>query len=134
MPAEPLDLEQTKQHLQNFLANQPAILFAILYGSAADSQHYRDLDIAIYVDPAAIKQEAENDYALELSETLTRQIQFPVDVRVVNHSPLGFRYNVTLGKTLYVRDAISLADFRENTWNYWFDFKPIAMQYLREMK
>jgi len=132
MPSEPIDLEQTKQRLQNLLANQPAILFAILYGSVADSQHDRDLDIAIYVDPAVIDQEVEIDYALELSETLTRQIQFPVDVRVVNHSPLGFRYNVTLGKTLYVKDPISLADFRENTWNYWFDFKPVAMQYLRE--
>jgi len=39
-----------RQKLTLVLAGRPEILFAILYGSAATEDRFRDLDIGIFVD------------------------------------------------------------------------------------
>ena len=105
----------------------------MLYGSATELAHYRDLDVAIWVEPDAMSAREELAYAFALADELTHRLHFPVDVRVINWAPLAFRYHVSKGQLLLARDADRYTQFLERTWDEYLDFKPIAMQYLREV-
>jgi predicted nucleotidyltransferase len=116
------------------LKNRPEILFAILYGSAAEGRPFRDLDIGLFVDRASVPASVELDYAFALADELEQVALHPVDVRVINDAPLSFRYNVSRGIPLMVNDKEVFARFLERTWDEFLDFQPVAMQYLKELQ
>jgi hypothetical protein len=60
-------------------------------------------------------------------------LPYPVDVRVINDAPLPFAYNVTKSTPLVIHDPETYYTWLERTWDLWFDFKPIADQYLRDL-
>jgi predicted nucleotidyltransferase len=115
------------------LSARPEVRFAILYGSAAEGGTFRDLDIGVFVDRARVSAQADLDYAFALADELAAIVPFPMDVRVINDAPLPFRYNVSRGVPLGVRDEECFFTFLERTWDEYLDFQPIALQYLREM-
>lgn len=115
------------------LARRPEILFAMLYGSAAEGYEFRDLDIAVYLDRAKVVSETDYDYAFALADDLEAVVHFPVDVRVINNAPLPFRYNVSRGQPLLIQDPETYYAFLERAWDEYLDFEPVAMQYLQEM-
>jgi hypothetical protein len=126
-----------KQRLAEHLAGHPEIIFAMLYGSAAQRETFRDIDIGIVVDRALVPARHDVDYILtlgmELERTLTRPV--PVDVVVLNDAPLPFRYNVRMrGVALLVNDWEAYYTFLERTWDDYLDFEPIAMRYLAELR
>ena len=123
-----------RRELVRVLKEYPEILFAILYGSAVEVGHPHDLDIGLYVDRARLLPIADLDYAFALAEELERKLPYLVDVRIINESPLGFRYNVSQGQPLLVNDQAAFFQFLERTWDEWFDFEPVAMQYIRELR
>lgn len=123
-----------KQQLREHLSHYPEVIFALLYGSALEISDFHNLDIGVFVDRKLVPQESDLDYSLSLSDELTRQLDFPADVRVINHSPLGFQYNVSRGEYLLINDDWALARFRERAWDMWFDFEPVAKPYLRELR
>jgi predicted nucleotidyltransferase len=122
-----------RQRLVAYLSDHPEVHFAILFGSAVEGEHFRDLDVGILVDRAHVPAERDWDYAFDLADALRSAVQYPVDVRVINDAPLPFRYNVSRGVPLVVHDPEALYTFLERTWDDWLDFKPIAMRYLEEM-
>jgi predicted nucleotidyltransferase len=126
-PPKPDDLTQ-------YLSGRPEIIFAVLYGSAVESERYRDLDVGVMVDRARVPPAASLNYALGMSATLEKALQFPVDVRVLNDAPLPFRYNVSRGRPLVVCDWSAWFDFRERAWDEYLDFQPVALAYLQEMR
>ncbi len=128
-------------HLQLFkdkliveLSGRPEIRFAILYGSALAGGPFHDLDIGVWVDPHQIADDQMLDYELSLSDRLSEVVGFPVDVRVLNHAPLLFRYQVSQGEPLFVQDDALLTTFLAQTWSRYLDFRPFALQYLRDLK
>jgi hypothetical protein len=52
---------------------------------------------------------------------------------VVEDAPSSFRYAVTLGEELFVRDREAWAVFRERTWNEYLDFAPLRNEALRDL-
>lgn len=124
------DLEKT---LAARLATHPEIRFAMLYGSAAEGGTFRDLDIGLFVDRTQVSAEADLDYAFALADELAAIVPFPVDVRVINDAPLPFRYNVSRGIPLMVKDEECFYTFLERTWDEYLDFQPILLQYLRDL-
>ncbi len=121
------------EDLAQHLIGRLEILFAVLYGSAVDSEIFRDLDVGIMVDRARVPADSSLDYAFELSARLEKSLHFPVDVRVLNDAPLPFRYNVSRGIPLLVHDWEVWFLFRERAWDEYLDFQPVAMAYLQEM-
>ena len=126
-------LSEIKESLAAHLSARPEIRFAMLYGSAAEGRAFRDLDIGVFVDRAKVSAEADLDYAFALADELAAILPFPVDVRVINDAPLPFRYNVSRGIPLAVRDEECYYTFLERTWDEYLDFQPIALQYLRDL-
>ncbi len=123
-----------REKLAVCLNNRPEILFALLYGSAAEGLPFRDLDIGLFVDRTMVSAAADLDYSFTLADELEKAVSYSVDVWVINDAPLGFRYNVSRGMALVVNDEQIFYNFLERTWDEFLDFQPVAMQYLKELR
>lgn len=119
--------------IRDHLAMRGEILFAYLHGSFLEGGPYRDLDLALFLDPHEVEPARWRQYELALAAALQLAVGQPVDVRALNDAPLAFRYHATTGLPLVVRDPERLADFRARTWDEHFDFQPFARRYLREV-
>jgi predicted nucleotidyltransferase len=122
-----------KDRLRAALIDQPGVRFAYLHGSFLDSDRFHDLDVAISVDPASVSGLDPTTYELDLEAVLEREVGLPVDVRVVEQAPASFRYAVTRGEELLVRDREAQCLFRERTWNEYLDFAPLREEALRDL-
>jgi hypothetical protein len=125
---------EIRQALAGRLQNRREILFAILYGSAAEGRSFRDLDVGLFADRPLVPASAELDYAFALADELEQSVPYPVDVRIINDAPLPFRYNVSRGIPLVLNDRNAFFQFLERTWDEFLDFQPVAMQYLKELR
>jgi hypothetical protein len=132
-PAPPEDERaRAADALRAILDARPEIRFACLHGSFARGEPYRDIDVAIWVDAAAVAPEARVRYMLDLASGLELALGQRIDVQILNDAPLAFRYHALAGEPLVVRDRDEFDDLRVRTWDEYFDFLPFARQYLRE--
>ena len=114
------------------LQARPEAMFAYLHGSFLTGGPYRDVDVAVWLDPAQVRASDWTRYAVDLSTALHLELHVPVDVQVLNGAAVAFRYRAQKGQPLVMRDPELLAEFRARTWDEYFDFLPFARQYLRE--
>lgn len=127
----PLNL---KEKLVAYLETQPEIIFAMLYGSAAETDGpFNDVDIGLMVDEKMVDIKKPLMYCFNLANKLETIIPYPVDVRVINQAPLGFCYNVSRGIPLVVNEENAFYTFLERTWDNYFDFKPVMIKYLKDL-
>jgi predicted nucleotidyltransferase len=117
--------------LKRRLEDRPEIVFAYLHGSFTSPGPYRDVDVAVWVDPAR-EPDHGTRYALDLALWLERGLGPRVDVQALNDAPLAFRYHALAGRLLFTRDDEFLDELRARTWDEYFDFEPFARQYLRD--
>lgn len=121
------------RRLKTVLQNRPEIRFALLHGSFLAAVPFRDLDLALYLDPARVRQESFRVYELNQGIQWTAERGLPVDVRLLNDAPLSFRYHALKGTVVLVREPGLLDEFRARTWDDYCDFAPFARRYLREV-
>jgi predicted nucleotidyltransferase len=121
------------RQLRTLLENRPEVLFALLHGSFPTGGPFRDVDLALYLEPEIVHRESFRDYELERGVRWTDIVGVPVDVRLLNDAPVGFRYHALNGMVLFVRDEEFLDEFRARTWDEYCDFAPFARRYLREV-
>jgi uncharacterized protein len=117
--------------LKSCLESHRDIVFAYLHGSFAIGDRFKDIDIAVYLDslPSSPLQ-VELEIETELGDAIKK---YPVDVRILNNSPLSFRYNVIKhGEPIVVHDDDLRSDFVETTLSNYFDFSPFLKIYLKE--
>ncbi len=130
---------EAKRHLQAeleaLLRTRREIQFAVLHGSFLEATGFRDLDVAVWIDPALVPRDQALDYEIELAIWLERRLSnsIPVDVKVLNYSPLGFRYATSKGIPLLLRDAEAWYTFREETWRDYWDFLPFNRAMLADL-
>ena len=115
------------------LEDRPEILIAYVHGSFARGEPYRDIDVAVWLDPTRLPSPGAIRYALDLAVALQIALTQPIDVQVLNEAPLSLRYHVLKGQPLLVRDGELLHELRARTWDDYFDFLPFARRYLREV-
>jgi hypothetical protein len=118
--------------LRERLTPRTEILLAVLHGSFPAGEPYRDIDVAVWIDPGRVPVDERARYAIDVAVELERVASAPVDVQVLNDASLAFRYHALAGIPLVVRDAESLAELKARTWDEYFDFLPASRQYLRE--
>jgi predicted nucleotidyltransferase len=63
-------MDRISEVLVNHLRDREEILFAILYGSAAEGGEFRDVDVAIWVDRAVVPGNRELAFAFDLADEL----------------------------------------------------------------
>ena len=120
-----------ENNIKSVLEKHPEIVFAYIHGSFAKREDFKDIDVAVYLKdiPSSPLQ-----YELALETALMGAApHYPVDVRMLNASPLSFKYNVIKeGVLLMVRDDDLRTDFQEATLASYFDFAPYRKMYLKE--
>jgi hypothetical protein len=62
-----------------------------------------------------------------------RQVEHPIDVRVLNWAALGFRYAASGGNPLFAKDKVLWYNFQEETWNEYLDLAPLSTQVLFDL-
>jgi hypothetical protein len=114
------------------LMDEDSIIFSYLHGSFLDN-HFRDIDLAIYVQTTLNKKEALK-LELKLERELEEKIKLPMDVRILNYSPLSFRYNVIKdGKLILTRNENLRSDFESLSIREYLDFNFFRKRYMREV-
>ncbi len=118
--------------MREILETRREIVFAYLHGSFERGEPSRDIDVAVWLDCSSTPTSGLDQYAIDLATTLQAALKEPVDVQVLNRAPLAFRYHALRGTPILVRDWDALDDLRARTWDEYFDFLPLAREYLRE--
>lgn len=122
-----------RTRLANWLAARPEVRFAVVHGSFAAPSAFRDIDVAVWVDPAMAPSGRALDVELDLAGETERLIGLPVDIKLLNWAGLGFRYAASGGELLFARHRDEWFDFRERTWQEYFDFLPFLKASLHDV-
>ncbi|WP_346765908.1 nucleotidyltransferase domain-containing protein [Thermococcus sp. 9N3] len=126
-----LNKDEVIKALIEFLMEKEEIIFAYLHGSFLEGEFYRDIDVAVYVDPEKVKDFLS--YELKLAVELELLLKYPVDVRVLNDAPPAFRYRVLHGKLLFTRDEEKWLEFYDLTVREYLDFRHFEREMRREL-
>lgn len=120
--------------LKVFFEKYNEIIFAYLHGSFAEELPFRDIDVAVYVDGNAVSKDDAVDYGIKLTAEAEMETQIiPLDVKVINYTPVGFKYYATKGILLFSKNDDMRCNFLENTWKKYFDLSPKWKQVLLDL-
>lgn len=122
--------------IKTSLLKQERILFAYLHGSFIKDGPFRDIDVAVYLDPHPFNGSDEMfAYGLALGAALDMSLSgATVDIRPLNLAPLPFRFTVvTEGRLLLTKDEERRVDFEARTRTLYFDFLPHLKFYYRSV-
>ena len=125
--------DDVRCRLREALEAREEIVFAYLHGFFAEGPPFRDVDVAIYLDPTVAMTIDIFDYEMDLSVELTRTLRLPVDVHILNGASLGFQHSALQGEALLVRDEDKLTDFIERVAIEYMDFAYLGRRYLLEV-
>jgi hypothetical protein len=93
-------------------------------GSGAGSLHR--LSEPLPIPEPLLQSGTVAEYQWELSAWIERSTLYPIDVRVLNYSSLGFRRAASGGPLLFTRDEELWYNFHEQTWTEHLDFAPLS--------
>jgi predicted nucleotidyltransferase len=119
--------------LGQLLKEEEGIFFAYLHGSFAEGRPFRDIDVAVFVDEKAIPKTGALDFEMSTSRKLEKEVKLPIDLKVINYAPLGFRYYSTTGPFIMCKEDDLRVDFLTRVRSLYFDFKPSSEKFLLEM-
>jgi len=122
--------ENIEKKVADFLQKRPEIISAYLHGSFVEGD-FRDVDIAVYL--TGISKGEALQYELNLESELNKLTGFLVDVRILNHAPLSFRFSVIKnGLLLFSRDERIRCGFECLTITEYHDFEFLRGIYRKE--
>lgn len=126
-----------KQQIGTSLALHQEILFAHLYGSFSNQVlPFNDVGVAVCLSPAWSAVNV-SEYERVLSVELTSKLQIPVDVRVLNQTPLSFQRSVLYrGELVFIQDQIGdeyLSALVERVGLEYDEYPQYIQAHLREM-
>jgi len=116
----------THEKLSRLLMQEPSVVFAYLFGSFLESSSFRDLDLALFVDPTVIPNLVS--FEQNLGTKLELSIRLPVDLVLLNEAPLSLKFHITKGHLLFSQDENVRLQFLERTWIQYWDFQHIRRQ------
>ena len=121
------------QIIRKKLSQKKEIIFAYIYGSFVEGASFRDIDVAIYVNPLMIKDFL--DYSIKLSFELERTIPaYVFDVRVINNTNFNFIYHVIQGRLIIDKNELLRINFISYNLRRYFDYLPVRKRLLKEIK
>ncbi len=121
------------QIIRKKLSQKKEIIFAYIYGSFVEGASFRDIDVAIYVNPLMIKDFL--DYSVKLSFELERAIPaYVFDVRVINNTNFNFIYHVIQGRLIIDKNELLRINFISYNLRRYFDYLPVRKRLLKEIK
>jgi len=123
--------ESILKDIAAILERHDKIVLAYVFGSFIQHDTFSDIDIGVLTDKnIGSCLEFECNLEIEIEDN----VNYPVDVRVLNNAPLSFCQNVIRhGRVMLERDMNGHADFMGKILKEYFEFAPFRQQYLREI-
>ena len=118
--------------ISKVLDGRKEILFAYIYGSFLEEGYFRDIDIAVYVGDSKGKTYFVYEENLEKDLKKCLSINAPVDVRVINRSPISFKYHVLKGRLIVNHNEEKRVDFTAHTVSRYLDLESMLSYYQKE--
>lgn len=123
--------EFIQKNITKYLKKDKKIVFAYLHGSFL-KEKFRDIDIAIYLNTNFTKKQILK-YELDLEEELSRKIDYPCDIRILNNAALSFKFSVIKnGKLLFSKNERNRSDFECLSIVKYHDFDFYRTRYMRD--
>jgi len=120
--------EKIKKEISRLIERREEIIFSYIHGSFLEGD-FRDVDVAVYLKD----EEKALQYEIKLEREIEDIIGFPADVRVLNHAPLSFRFNVVKnGFLLFSKNEKIRCDFESLSIVEYHDFNYLMNIYRRE--
>jgi len=141
MTSEKDTKEKILNQIKSCLLERDEIKFAYILGTFLNSEDFRDIDVALFLEENKIKQIDTLDYGMHLSLELEKRVKpgkffnryVPIDVKALNDAPVSFRYSVSKGSVLFSKDENAREEFLCRTWQEYFDFLYILDGYYQEV-
>ena len=122
--------DRLSERLGNVLRNRDEIMFAYVYGSFVEGLPFHDIDVGIYI--LKVDEKEAISYNLTLGQALSKEMQMPVDVRILNFAPVLFLYHVIRGNVIFDRDEETRLRVVERTIQRYLDLKPMIHRGVKE--
>ncbi|RJQ48534.1 MAG: hypothetical protein C4530_24635 [Desulfobacteraceae bacterium] len=71
-------------------------------------------------------------FSIQLSNDFSQQLNYPIDIRVLNFASVPFRFQMVSGKLLHVKADEIHSKFLEETIRRYLDIKPILYRATKE--
>lgn len=123
---------QVVQQLKEWLEGREEIIFSYLHGSFVEEKHFRDIDVAVFVDERRVEADRALEYGLDVGTQLDMSFGLPIDIRVLNYTSLGFRYHASQGRLLTCRDDDLRVEIVTRIWSLYFDQLPLKRRFLQD--
>lgn len=123
-----------KKGLGLFLSSRKEVIFAYLFGSFIDGIPFKDIDLALFLDPGMIAPDQMENYGERCSEDLADIFRQIFDVSILNDAPASFVLNVLKkGELLFSKDDRLRTNLIEECSIASIKDKAISFQYLKEI-
>ncbi len=109
--------------LRERLDQHPEILFAYLFGSVIEVEQFRDVDVAVYVDPQHYPEDWMT-YMFGLGDELSHALHYPTDVVLMSEAPDHLIHSIAKGTVLVDRDEHYRFEWIERALSRYFDYQP----------
>ena len=112
---------QTLEKLTQMLQKKSDVVFAYIFGSFVNHTYFRDLDLAIYLNP--MDRSTFDSFEQNLGSQIELETRIPTDIIILNLAPLSLKFHITKGKLLFSRNENIRLKFLEETWLKYWDFQ-----------
>ena len=106
---------------------------AYVFGSYAHNDDFNDIDVALLISKE-LNPYTRFKFEMQVARELERRIKprFEFDVKILNHSPIEFQYEVLKGgKAVFLRDRTENVEYESETISNYLDFQTTA-EYLNK--
>ncbi len=120
--------EDIERVLKNILVQQKDIELAYIFGSFIKEKISHDIDIAVLIKNSKILPADEFHLRARIGRILERSIGYKkeVDVKILNHSPLSFQFEVIhTGILIMVRNEIVRIRYECQLLSQYLDFQEV---------
>ena len=106
---------------------------AYVFGSFIHHDDFNDIDVALLISKE-LNPYTRFKFEMRVARELERRIKprFEFDVKILNHSPIEFQYEVLKGgKAVFLRDRTENVEYESETISNYLDFQTTA-EYLNK--
>ncbi len=118
--------------LTRLLTDRPEILFAYLFGSIIESDRFRDVDVAVFVEPEKMPEDWLT-YVLRLTADIEQAVGYRADVVLMNNAPDHLIHSIAKGILLIDRDEQFRSEWIERSLSRYFDNQPTRRRAVAEL-
>lgn len=122
------------ENIEKLLEGREEIIFAYLYGSFISENRYKDVDLAVFIEPEKIPEEKALKYQLRASGEFSYKLDVSVDIKVLNYAPLPFQMRVLKTGKVIKENRGKRSDFIEEVSTRHFDHTIFKKSFEEELK